>query len=135
MPERIAVDQRTQNNARAEAIDRVNAERDRRIASFDRFTFNGVLYDGDAAAKENIADAAAGAADDQPLPDGFSWRSFDNSDVPMTNADILALARAFRAASNFHKFTMHAIARSLKDSAEADLSNSQLDAIAWPTGT
>ena len=132
MPERVAVDQRTQERTRAEAIIRINVERDRRIGTFDRFTFNGVLYDGDAAAKENIADAAAGAADDQPLPDGFTWRTFDNSDVPMTNADILAMAKAFRAAANLHKFTMHAIARALKDAAEADLSNAQLDAITWP---
>jgi hypothetical protein len=132
MPERIAVDQRPQSMARVEALDRVNAERDRRIAAFDRFTFNGTVYDGDAAAKENITDAAAGAVDDQPLPEGFTWRTFDNSDVLMTNADILALAKAFRIAANLHKFTMHAIARALKDAAEADLTNTELDAITWP---
>lgn len=132
MPQRIAVDQRTQGQARAEALARVNGERDRRIAAFDRFSFNGAVYDGDAAAKENITDAAAGAADDQALPEGFTWRTFDNQDVPMTNADILELAKAFRAAANLHKFTMHAIARALKDSAEGDLTNAQLDVINWP---
>lgn len=132
MPERAAVDQRMAEQARAAAIARINAERDSRIAAFDRFTFEGVAYDGDAAAKENISDAAAGVDDGLPLPDGFTWRTFDNEDVPMTGSDVLALAKAFRAAANLHKFTMHAIARALKDGAEGDLTNAQLDAITWP---
>lgn len=132
MPERIAVDHRATESARAAVIERINAERGRRIAEFDRFMFNGVLYDGDAEAKENINDAAAGAEDDQPLPPGFTWRTFHNADVAMTNADIIEMAKAFRAAANLHKFTMHAIARALKDAAEGDLTNAQLDAINWP---
>lgn len=132
LPERKAVDMRTQAEARAMADGRVNAERDRRIAAFDRFTFNAVLYDGDVPAQRNIDLAARRARADKPLPPGFTWRSFDNSDVPLSNADILALEDALTDSLSAHTFEMHAIARALKDAAAGDLTNTEIDAITWP---
>lgn len=125
-------DPRTTNEVRALATERVNRERDRRIAGFDRFIFNGALYDGDAAAKENILDAADSASDDEPLPENFRWRTFYNDYVLMTNADILNLKKAFRSAFNLHKQAMYETSWRLKDYAAGDLTNAELDAITWP---
>lgn len=116
---------------RGRKVAAINAERDRRIGAFDRFTYDGVVYDGNAKAQVNIDVAARGARAGLTLPDGFAWRAFDNSDVPMTNADILELERAMLEASNLHRYQMHGIARYLKDQA-ASSDATGLDAIGWP---
>lgn len=102
----------------------VNTERDRRINA--GCLFNGVLYDSDAAARENIAGAysaaltylASGASDadsnlrwNDPERD-FEWIAHDNSTTPFTPAAMIAFGQSALSWKSRHIFA----ARALKDS-------------------
>ena len=133
MPERIAVDTRTIDQARIIASDKVNKCRDLMISSFDKFTYNSVVYDGNAAAQENIRVAAFISNSDSPLPEGFSWRSFDNVDVPMDKEQLLGLQAALLESIATVTFNSHKIARELKSKVKESTTNEQADAITWPS--
>jgi len=133
MPERIAVDTRALEQAKATAASRINVDRDRAVAFFDRFTYDSVIYDGNAAAQENIRVAAFIANSNTPLPEGFSWRSFDNVDVPMNKEQLLGLQIALLQSLAAVTFNSHKIARDLKSEIESATTNEQVDAIKWPT--
>jgi hypothetical protein len=133
LPERIAVDVRALEQAKVIAFDKINNCRDLALSSFDRFTYNSVVYDGNAAAQENIRVAAFIANSNTPLPEGFSWRSFDNVDVPMNKEQLLGLQIALLQSLAAVTFNSHKIARDLKSEIEAATTNEQVDAIKWPS--
>lgn len=132
LPARIAVDTRLVVQVRLDATAAINAERDRRIDAFDRFTCDGVLYDANKEAQDNITNAAAVARLGATLPDGFTWRSFDNTDIPMTNAKLLALEAAMVEALGMFRFQMHYIARSLKSQIDQAKTSDDVLSIVWP---
>lgn len=133
MPERISVDNRALEQAKIIAYDKINNYRDLLISSFDRFTYISVVYDGNAAAQENIRVAAFIANSNSPLPEGFSWRSFDNVDVPMNKEKVLGLQSALLQSLATITFNSHKTARDLKNKIELATTNEQVDAITWPT--
>jgi hypothetical protein len=97
----------------AGAIADANADRDRRLAAFDRFTYGGVLYDGDARAAVAITLAARSAALDLML-DGATWRVFDNTDVLLTAPQVIELEAAMIEAKARFVAHHHARCRELK---------------------
>lgn len=136
MPEKVAVDKRALEITRAETQTWVNNKRDELIAAFDRFTYNGMLFDGNAAAAENIDVAAKTVRAGIALPPGFEWRLFDNTDVPFTAEDVLGMEKAYLEAANLYRYTCHEIARSLKAQADQAGTPGALDAlkeITWVT--
>lgn len=80
------------DEVRAGAIVDANAARDRQMAEFDRFSYNGVLYDGNTRAEASIALAASRAA--LPGATDLMWRAFDNSDQLLSPSQVLALHAA-----------------------------------------
>lgn len=97
----------------AGAIADANADRDRRLAAFDRFTYEGVLYDGDARAEAAITLAARSAALDLEQS-SITWRAFDNADVLLTPTQLLALEVAMIEAKARYAAQHHARCRELK---------------------
>jgi hypothetical protein len=133
LPEQIAIDIRLLEQAKVISSGKINKYRDLALSSFDRFTYDSVVYDGNAAAQENIRVAAFISNSDLHLPEGFSWRSFDNVDVPMNKEKILGLQTALLQSLANITFNSHKIARELKSEIEAATTNEQVDAITWPS--
>ena len=73
----------------------IDAARDR--ARHAGVTFDGVLFDSDPVSAGNLTGWATAVAAGIPTPEGFTWRSQDNRDIPFTAADILGLAAAMVA--------------------------------------
>ncbi len=98
----------------------VDAERDRRITA--GFTFDGVLYQSDREARENIMGAHKGASDAMMLfgaepgnlawrrlldpngPEVFEWIASDNSRIPMDAPTVLRFGYAALAHKAGHIF-------------------------------
>lgn len=55
---------------------------------------DGVLFDSDDRARANITSALMIFSNGVPMPSGFTWRSKDNTDVPMEIGKLKALAGA-----------------------------------------
>ena len=70
----------------------VNQMRDAKMAL--GVTYNGQVYDSDAIAALNLTSVLTLVLSGAPLPPGFTWRSKNNSNVPMTVADLRGLAGA-----------------------------------------
>lgn len=122
-------DPRSIEQVRADKLADINAERARRIAAFDRFPYEGTLYDGDDVSRERISNAARGARLAVPLPPGFTWRSFYNMDVKMTNAQLLGMEKAMVEAVNKHTYEAHRTASVLKARVVVAESAADVDAI------
>ncbi|MGQ5522917.1 DUF4376 domain-containing protein [Chitinimonas sp. PSY-7] len=110
----------------------INAARTSAIAKFTQFTFEGVQYEGDAEAAQNIARLAGMARDGYAFPAGFSWRALDNSEVPMAADKLIALETAWAMAEGEHRLAQHMISRPLKDAIERATTLEALEAIQWP---
>lgn len=100
-------------DVQAGAIADANAARDRKLAAFDRFTYEGVLYDGDARAEAAITLAARSAALDLEQS-SITWRAFDNADVLLTPTQLLDLEVAMIEAKARYAAQHHARCRELK---------------------
>lgn len=100
-------------DVQAGAIADANAARDRKLATFDRFTYEGVLYDGDARAEAAITLAARSAALDLEQS-SITWRAFDNADVLLTPTQLLDLEVAMIEAKARYAAQHHARCRELK---------------------
>jgi hypothetical protein len=100
-------------DVQAGAIADANAKRDRRLAGFDRFSYGGVLYDGDLRAEAAIKLAARSAALGL-LPDGAAWRVFDNTDLLLTAPQVIELEVAMIEAKARFVAHHHARCRELK---------------------
>lgn len=70
----------------------VNQLRDIKMAA--GVLFAGELYDSDAVATLNLTSVLTMVLSGSALPAGFTWRSKNNNNVPMTVADLRGLAGA-----------------------------------------
>jgi hypothetical protein len=129
MPERVAVDMRALEQAKSSQLLRINIARDKAASSMDRFTYEDVLFDGKEVDRSNVSSAAAIVRLGVPLPNGFSWRAFDNTAMPMDNTQLLGLEKAMILTLAELKLNSHDKARKLKLQIEAASSNTQVDLI------
>lgn len=66
----------------------VDSERTRRIAK--GFTFEGNQFDTDDTSLRNLTATVSLLGVGSSLPDGFTWRSADNQNIPMDAAKLLS---------------------------------------------
>lgn len=92
------------------------------------FEHDGHTYDSDERSKSNIIGTATGVTAGLPLPDGFTWRSHDNQNVPMDGPGVIALGAALLQ----HVSTQYAISWQLKAEIEAATTPEKLETICWP---
>lgn len=100
---------------RAVAIKRgqINVWREERLLT--GVEFDGHRYDSDDRSRANVSGLVAALAAGVELPAGFSWRTADNIEVPMTAQE----AVAFGAAMLGHVNTVYAASKVYKDALEA----------------
>lgn len=103
------------SDVRALKKSQVNQLRDIKMAA--GVLFAGELYDSDAIAALNLTSTLTLVLSGTPLPTGFTWRAKNNTNVPMTVADLKGLAvalfqrgQAVYAASWTHKANIDAAA-------------------------
>ena len=96
------------------------------------FLWNGHRWDADAKAQSNVTSMASAVAAGMELPQGFFWTTYDNQDIPIDASGVTALSAAMMT----FIFSTHAHARQLKDTIEAQSSNSEVMALDltsnWP---
>lgn len=78
--------------AKRAAIERANLERAARLQS--GVQFEGHLFDSDATAMANVAEALNMLNAGMTVPEGFTWRTKENVNIPFTAAEIQGLATA-----------------------------------------
>lgn len=100
------------DDVKAGAIADANAARDRCRAAFDRFIYDGVMYDGHVRAEVSIALAARRA--EQGGASSVLWRAFDNSDWMLSPAQVIALEAALIEAKANWEAQAHETCRALK---------------------
>lgn len=122
--------------ARRDLAGRIDAERDRRLA---QFRFDGVLFDGDSAARARIAQAFTlaalavdrGAEEDDCHWHGektpFVWIAADNQPVQMCAPTVKRLGTAAMA----HERQLMLAARALKDRLDPDTETDIGDGALW----
>lgn len=54
------------------------------------FFWNEIEWDSDESSRQNIIGVSTAIANGVPLPDGFSWRSKDNTDIKMSAAELIS---------------------------------------------
>lgn len=57
-------------------------------------TFDGNRYDMDMTSIANVTGVLSAVLAGATLPGGFTWRSYDNADVPFTSQTLIDLAKA-----------------------------------------
>lgn len=57
-------------------------------------SYRGVIFDSDPVSAGNLTGWTTAVAAGIPVPEGFTWRSQDNRNIPFTAQDILGLAAA-----------------------------------------
>lgn len=92
------------------------------------FEHDGHIFDSDPRSKSNIIGTATGVTAGLPLPEGFTWRTQDNQDVPMDGPAIIALGAALLQ----HISTQYAISWQLKAQVDSAPDQAALDTINWP---
>lgn len=93
---------------KAEKYTEINNLRDIKIS--EGFLFNNQLFTGDVATLINITAMAASVALGEAIPEAFSWRAADNSDVVMDAETI----KAFALVARNHVYACHLAARQHK---------------------
>lgn len=90
-------------------------------------SWNGYSWDSDVRSRDNITGAASAVSAGIPLPANFTWRTKGNQDVPITGADIIALAAVMLNHVN------EQYARSWQRKAEVDAAATEADvnAVIW----
>ena len=66
---------------RREMLAQVNVNRNNAMLDQPPITFNGVLYDADKQSRDNLMGLMTALSAGVSLPDGFTWRSYDNQDI------------------------------------------------------
>lgn len=131
LPSCTVVDNQTLPDRQAVACSIIDSARDAAIAAFNSFTYNGIVYDGNADAQTNIEIAAKVVSTGGSLPDGLEWRAQDNSMHPMGAADIQALYSAMLDAIAALRFGSYAKSWALKAQIAAATSLSEIQAVTW----
>lgn len=93
------------------------------------FVHEGHPYDSDIVSRTNIIGTATGVQAGIPLPEGFTWRTSDNENVPMGGPGIIALGAALLQ----HVNQQYATSWQLKAEVEAATTPDDVEAIRWPT--
>lgn len=112
--------------------------RDNTLLENSSVWFNGYRYDYGAVAKQNISSTMLYIQLGQTLPETFTWRDYDNNDVPQNNASMTEFAILLLQYSEY----IYAVSWQLKESidtiAAQDLDTAtilaQLDAFDITTG-
>jgi len=76
----------------------IDSERDEAIVA--GFTWGGHEWDADTVSRANLTCVASAVTAGIPLPSGFTWRTKDNQNVPVTDTDVLSLGAAMIAHVN-----------------------------------
>lgn len=92
------------------------------------FDHEGHRYDSDIVSRTNIIGTATGVQAGIQLPDGFTWRTSDNNNVPMDGAGVIALGAALLQ----HVNTQYAISWQLKGQIDAATTPEEVSCISWP---
>ncbi len=98
--------------------DLVNGVRENQINK--GFTFNGIIYDSDDRARQNVTGACTLAVvllgQGVNFPEGFTWRTKDNNNTPMNAETIISMSIALGnyvttcySVSWYHKANIDAI--------------------------
>lgn len=89
------------------------------------FEHDGHVYDSDSRSQTNIIGTANAVQSGIPLPEGFTWRTQANVDVPMDGPGIIALGAALLA----HVNECYATSWALKAEVDTATSVSDLEGI------
>ena len=81
---------------RARAGQDINELRSEKLAQAT-VNYGGHTWDADARSLQNLIAVIVGTGAGIPLPDGFVWRTADNSSVPVTPTDLLGIGAAVQA--------------------------------------
>ena len=99
---------------RIESADRtINAWRDSQESAAILFEHAGHHWDGGLRVRARLQ-PAVGTARLAGLPPGFAWTDADNTDVPMSVADLVALDAAHELALTRQGWKIHARQREMK---------------------
>lgn len=113
---------------RAQVFDQVNSIRTARLAA--GCTFAGHRYDSDPQSVANVTATVAAVAAGIALPAGFTWRTADNVDVPMTASDLVQLGGALLAYGD----AVYRASWALKAAVAASDAPETIDlTVGWPT--
>ena len=111
--------------AKQRKLDEINAAT---LAAIDAgFEHDGHAYDSDARSQTNIIGTANAFSAGVPLPDGFTWRTQANDNVPIDGPGVVALGAALLE----HVNACYAKSWQLKAVVDAAQSTPELDAIQW----
>jgi hypothetical protein len=100
------------------------------LAAIDSgFEHEGHRYDSDLVSRTNIIGTATGVQAGIALPQGFTWRTSDNENVPMDGPGVIALGAALLQ----HVNTQYATSWALKAQIDAATTPEEVAAISWPT--
>lgn len=113
-----------------EAKERKNAELTRLCLQHidSGFEFDGHVYDSDERSQTNIIGTANAVQAGLPLPEGFSWRTKDNQNVPFDSQKVIALGAALLA----HVNTQYSISWWLKEQVAQATTVDDVETITWP---
>lgn len=99
------------------------------LAAIDAgFEYGGHQYDSDLVSRTNIIGTATGVQAGIPMPDGFTWRTSDNQNVPMDGAGVISLGAALLQ----HVNEQYATSWQLKAQIEAATTPEEVEAVSWP---
>lgn len=98
-------------------------------AIFSGFEYDGHMYDSDDQSRQNIIGTATAVANGVALPQGFTWRTADNQDIPMDGPGVIALGAALLA----HTQAQYSTSWALKAQIDAAQDNATVEQITWPT--
>lgn len=108
-----------------EAKARINMAREEAVAA--GVSYAGNLYDSNERSRENLTGTVAAMEAGVPLPAGFTWRTADNKDVPMTAQDLVGLAGAMLQ----HVNAAYVKSWELKAKIDAATSKEEIEAVNW----
>lgn len=91
-------DTRTLEEAIRKKHDAINEHREKLFDS--GIFYMGYIFDSDEKSRLNVTAVTAAIASGIPLLPGFSWRSQNNTSVPMTSQQFMGLAVALLARTN-----------------------------------
>jgi len=136
LPSCTVVDNFSLSTIKQLACSAVDTRRDSILATFDKFTYNDVVYDGNPPAQANIQMTISVITAGIPLPSNFAWRALDNTMHPMTSSDINGLNTAMLSALATLTFDTFGISWQLKSQIlavqEGSTARAQIAAIVWP---
>jgi hypothetical protein len=91
------------------------------------FTFEGNQFGADLVSRTNLIGTVGSIQAGIPLPDGFTWRTLDEQNVPMTADALVALGAALLVHCN----TQYAKSWALKAQVDATTTADEVEAISW----